>query len=985
MSPAFDLFTGNELMMARLDRSDAPGVAAPHPLAMARTHSVLAPRTSSRGPSSRACTSGKPGASRSTGVGAASAAIVRVLAGLGLVALCFTPVWSGTVKGRVIDKATGKPLAFTNVMVTGTALGAISGEDGSFTILNVPAGTHTLQASYLGYETAKSALAVPETGEATVAFTLSPTVAKKEKEVVITAERPLVEVERANTSRSFNSDELKNLTIQPTLDSVVEQQPGVTRDNGQIHIRGGRAEETLFIVDGVQMRDVLSGDSEGKNVSARSVAEVNIITGGFDAKYGQALSGIVEARIKEGGQQYEGYVGVQSDDLLTDWNTRLIDFQIGGPLPLFDRLLEPIGGETQQRPTFFMNLAADLTDGYLPSLRDLKGDYHLQSNYQDRILGRSFEYGRFFTPAAANDWRFLLKSAWKASTNHKFVVSATKTLSIDQGFNDSDIAEVNRNRINYPWSWSRSLQRYTTVTHDQNSFVLSWTHTARSNLFHTLKATRFFSSRHNSVDGKLWDEIPVGAFEEEILTPSYFVGERLASSFRTRATRTLALDWDWQLKTQRHDVQWGARGQYEDVLYLSLDARSIDPQSAPLGDEFDLFHVFPTTGAFYAQDRVAYEDLLVGYGLRYDYWFPGKQVERLFEKLDRPAFNEGTKREWMEDTHGLFGRRFKGHFSPRILVSHPITERDHLFFNYGHFTQRPPYYYVYSKTSSLSSEEFPNIGNPNLNPEVSVQYELGAGHQFRSDMAIKTTVFYKDIYDYPTSTTIILQDRTTSRSNFFVYRNLDYARSRGVELELKRRRSGRTSWSVGYTYSVVKGKSSDPNKLKLVQGLGGDARETSLDEEYMWWNRPHKLSVWWDYRIAPGDREAKLFGRSLPQDLGLNLFYQYQSGRTYTPTDIFGNQTGADYSKNGPHEGLLNGTLRKGYDINGRHLELTLQGWNLFNHRHYLVVDPATGERYVPGVGSLVGRTDAITVDRYSDPSQRAEPRHFRLGVGMEF
>ncbi|MFN8549619.1 MAG: Plug domain-containing protein, partial [Candidatus Eisenbacteria bacterium] len=428
-------------------------------------------------------------------------------------------------------------------------------------------GAVQLKASYLGYEAMQKDATVVASQAITIEFRLQPTVAKKEKEVLITAERPLVEVSKASTTRSFNSEELKNLTIDPTLDSVVEQQPGVTRDNNQIHIRGGRSEETLFIVDGVQMRDVLSGDSEGKNVSARSVAEVNIITGGFDAKYGQALSGIVEAKLKEGGETYQGYVGMQTDELWDGWNTRQVDFQIGGPLPLADRWLAPLAGRGSSRPTFFLNVASDISDGYLPSIRDLPGDYHLQSAYQDRLFGKKFDYGRFFTPGADNDWRLLWKSAWKASTNHKFVFSATKALSFNQGFSDIDVSETNRNKINYPWAWSQLLQRYSTVTNDQNSMVLSWTHTARAHLFHTVKATRYFSARHTSVDGKLWDKLDPSVFVDASGNEGslYFVSDRSASDFRIRSTRTWALDWDWQYKSPRHDVQWGGRAQYEDV------------------------------------------------------------------------------------------------------------------------------------------------------------------------------------------------------------------------------------------------------------------------------------------------------------------------------------------------------------------------------------------------------------------------------------
>jgi outer membrane receptor protein involved in Fe transport len=318
----------------------------------------------------------------------------------------------------------------------------------------------------------------------------------------------------------------------------------------------------------------------------------------------------------------------------------------------------------------------------------------------------------------------------------------------------------------------------------------------------------------------------------------------------------------------------------------------------------------------------------------------------------------------------------------------------------------------------LTTSEFPRIGNPNLNPEISVQYEVGGGHQFSSDMAVKISLFYKDIYDYPTSISYTLEQR-----NYLIYRNIDYARSRGVELELRKRRSVHASWSAAYSYSVAKGKSSDPNALALVRESGGDARQTALGEQFMWWNRPHKVTVWADYRINRGEKRPKVLGWKLPDEASVNLYYMLQSGMAYTPQDVNGVQTGQDFSKNGPLEQTLNGTLTKAFRLAGRKWEFTLQGWNLFNQRTLLDFDPSTGKAWTPGKGSLnafnqnpanLNLSDAelinlsgqkpdpsdptgaqlakdiraqiqSTVYRYQNPAYRAVPRNFRVGISMEW
>jgi outer membrane receptor protein involved in Fe transport len=913
--------------------------------------------------------------------------LVAACAGLGLIAQAASAQTTGTIAGRVTNQKTGKGMSFANVLVTGTAIGANTKDDGSFLIRAVPPGEQDLTVSYMGFDPEHRAVLVLAGDTVRVDVQLRETVVRKEKEVLVVAERPLVDVKRASTTRSFNADELKSMTLQPTLESVVEQQPGVTKDNNKIHIRGGRAEETLFIIDGVQMRDLISGDSKGSSVSARSMAEVNIITGGFDAKYGQALSGVVDAKTKEGGNRYEGYIGYQTDRPFGKQQEDIYEFELGGPLGVLHPLLKPLGGRGEERPTFYLSVASELRNGYLPGIDDLPGHKHLRSSYSESLFGLG-RYGEAFYPRSNNDWRVGFKTTWKASAVDKFSLGLNKSISFDEGFGESDIATVNRNVTSYAWTWRDTFDHYYTSTSDQNSFSLTWNRALGTSLSHQLKLTRYFSANHKDVAGKNWSQYSMA--DSAIFNRPYpyfrIAAEGDAPSYTDRWTKTWSADSDWIRKWKRHDMRWGMHAQYEVVQYLSLDASTVS-RARPLGKEFDLFNVTPNTGALYVQDRMEYEGLVAGVGLRYDYWFPGEQVERIYNQRTNIIATDETVAEWRHDTRPLFGHRYKAHLSPRIEVSHPITENDNLFFNYGHFTQRPPYFYVYAKTGSQSAEEFPRIGNPNLNPEISVQYELGAGHTFRRDMAFKVSMFYKDIYDYPTSATISLADRTTTRSSYFVYFNRDYARSRGIELELKKNKAGgRISWNASYTYSLVKGKSSDPNNLALVRATGGDARETTLDEEYMWWNRPHKLTVWFDYKVAKGDKTARIGGVHLPEDLSLNLYWMIMSGRAYSPQDILGQETGPAYSRNGPLEMTLNGTIRQAFRFANHRWEATVQAWNLTNYRTVLTIDPVTGEVYRIGQGSLANSnvSAAYLAGRYSDPSMYSAPRSIRLGLGVE-
>src|SRR5438552_2991084 len=113
---------------------------------------------------------------------------------------------------------------------------------------------------------------------------------------------------------------------------------------------------------------------------------------------------------------------------------------------------------------------------------------------------------------------------------------------------------------------------------------------------------------------------------------------------------------------------------------------------------------------------------------------------------------ESVAQGYENDTSVLFGRHYKMFWSPRLGINHPITDRDEMHFNFGHFIQWPRLIYYYSKISSRSSEAFPLVGNLDLNPQRSVQYEFGIKHQFTDNDAVDITFFNKDIYDYPVST-----------------------------------------------------------------------------------------------------------------------------------------------------------------------------------------------------------------------------------------
>jgi hypothetical protein len=198
---------------------------------------------------------------------------------------------TGKVAGRVFDKATGEVLAGASVVLSGTDLGAATGADGSYAILAVPAGTYTVEASAIGYRAVQVTGGLVEPDRTTrVDFRLEETRIEMPK-VTVKAERPMVTKEMVAPRYSVQARDMKFLPSD-YIEQMVKFSAGVAQTESTLHVRGGRASEVDYLIDGVSVVDPLTGEF-GVNVSKGVADEVIFMPGGFSAEYGRAMSGVV--------------------------------------------------------------------------------------------------------------------------------------------------------------------------------------------------------------------------------------------------------------------------------------------------------------------------------------------------------------------------------------------------------------------------------------------------------------------------------------------------------------------------------------------------------------------------------------------------------------------------------------------------------------------------------------------------------------------
>ncbi|HUI30507.1 MAG TPA: TonB-dependent receptor [Candidatus Acidoferrales bacterium] len=218
------------------------------------------------------------------------------------------------IQGTVKDAKTGETLPGVNVFVVGTSLGATSDINGKYFIVNVPAGTYDLRASMIGYTpVVVKGVVVAIERVATEDFALE-SAEIKTGEVVITAERNELHKEVSGTQMVVTNAEILNTSGIREINQFLEKLPGISVDvNGYLTIRGGTADEVGTMVNGLAYDNPAVGNSE-TNLPLSSIDQVSVLSGGYNAEYGNFRSGLVNFTTKTGtASAYHGTLTVSRD------------------------------------------------------------------------------------------------------------------------------------------------------------------------------------------------------------------------------------------------------------------------------------------------------------------------------------------------------------------------------------------------------------------------------------------------------------------------------------------------------------------------------------------------------------------------------------------------------------------------------------------------------------------------------------------------
>ena len=872
---------------------------------------------------------------------------------------------TGKIAGRVTDATTGEGLPGASVVIVGrieagqeielTSLqGSVTDEEGRYFILNVRPGRYIVQASYVGFQTEKRKPVQVQVGlTATENFTLNEATFEGE-EVVVVAEKSMITMDLTSSSSKLSGEQLDNLPIE-NLQDALEIQAGVTTDlGGGLHIRGGRSSEIQYYVDGIAIANPFN-NALAVPVENNAIEELEVISGTFNAEYGQALSGIVNIVTKEGSERFLGNVQVQMGDFLSTNND--IFFNIDDVNPMSQQYFEGFlsGPIIPNRLSFFVSGKVSQLDNWLAGQRRF-----LPSDSASFAGGNPDEWripesgdGAIVSMNPTQSYSGQAKLTARITDKLKLSYNLLGNQSESQGY--SHFFKLNPDAV--PTTFTTSFNH-----------ILKIDHTLGQKAFYTLSLAYYQNDSDRYVYENPRDERYASLFGRGNQPSNVFSTGGLAGDHFYRNSDTYAgrLDFTTQIN-HSNLIKMGAEVRYHDLneefLLIDVDPNrygSYEPQIPPLTSvSHNLFNRNPIEISGYIQDKIEIQDLIVNVGVRFDYFDP--------QSVQPTDFTDPSNRIFPRSAEEAFETvPTKTQISPRLGLAFPITERGVIHASYGQFFQIPEFERLYENPDfEVVGNVSSFIGNANLDAQRTDMYEIGLQQQLTEFMAIDVTMFYRDVRNLLGSTLF----ETIRGEIYGRYSNSDFGSVRGVTLaaDVEVREYG-FSAGFDYTYQVAKGVASDPRQAFFdVQGRNQSA--VTL------------LPLNWDLRHS-----ANLFMNWSQNDLGASLITRINSGFPFTPAELLRQSQLVELRNGARYRGTFAVDLRafKRFTIGRLRPEVFVKVENLFDsiRRDFLPrIDPLEIDAHTNTGLDVVNTREEIALN----PAIQPVPREIKVGFRVSF
>ncbi len=827
---------------------------------------------------------------------------------------------TGRISGKVIDQQTSEPLIGANVIVAGTNMGAATDIRGEFSIYQVPPGTYSIKCSYIGYQNVTIENIHVITGlTQTVDFKMpSSTIATKE--VVIVSDRPLIQKSATNAVRIVSSEDIAALPVR-AINDIIALQPGVVQQNGLTFIRGSRPDATGYVLEGADVKNVLSRNGGSIiTVTPDALQEILVQAGGFNAEYGGANAGIVQEDFKTGTEQYRFSLRAETDNFgnypgknfLGTHSYGYSDYVLtaSGPV-LTDKLKVFLSGENSfvrdYSPMYFYGNPPAYSDGALFDTTKIfdTGAYggstsesQILSWQSGNIPGR-FQNRYTFNGTALLDVKPLVVRLAGAFTWYK-TRSNGPNISNNFDLQRLGVSDNSNLLLNLKGTYFLSSNSYLEGNFNiYDARGAGYDPVFGNNLLaysDSLQASKYGWAYQNYYSGPATYDFygfpftrPGANLSGYSKDQNSYLGGSLAytavlgiHALKAGGSYTRWTIRHWAngspstlLSTIRSNPDLASNPDslnylFQNVLYKTFDNYGFDlfGNSTDAG-QFGPKH--PVFGSGYVEDRIEVSDLIINAGLRYDYinmdsW---AWVDPL-----SPRVNDNT--HFVPDSSLTKGKSFS-YISPRLGFSFPVTDKTVFHMQYGKFVQNPSldlaYRGIFQTAQQLTGANL--YTNPiayNPEPIRTTQYEVGFTQQFTDFAAFDITAYYKDIkgdLQYAVVTTL----PGSPRSKYNVFANQDFSTTKGIEINLKIRRIERVRAEVNYTYADAAGTNSFVGSGIGSTEVNGNVPTVLIPLNY---SQTHRGAIMVDYRFAKDD------GGPILEQLGINLLFTFNSGHPFT-------------------------------------------------------------------------------------------------------
>ena len=866
---------------------------------------------------------------------------------------------SGKISGKITDSS-NTPMIGVNVLVKELGIGTVSDASGDYVISNIPAGRYTVEVTYIGYSKVILENILINQDRTSYQNIQLKEEALKGEEIIVKATRPMVHKDLTASQKITTAKEIADLPVESFV-GVLVNQAGVNQGaGGEIHIRGGRYNEVGYYIDGVSVSNPFFTNSLAVNISNKSLQEMRVVSGAFNAEYGNAMSGIVNIELKEGDARItNGSLSFYSGDYLTDndkiflnidnfktFSNVVVDAGINGPIKIIKN----------GKLTYNVSLRYSDQGGHLYGLRehvpDDIADFRFSDNWYIEMGGDS----SYVSMNPSTRINMLTKLTYKFSPKFK--------ISFQDIINDSKWKNyVHTYKFNPDGTYNYNSKNRNTSIKINRAF---------NNGFLTLNIFHNSTNYRNFVYENPYDPryVSTSLIRGTPPSPSFsFGGTQMGHNKRISFSNGGKLDVSF-LNLKRHDIKIGLSARLdnleEDNFTILYDEFNYPTPTVLPANESPSHNYYNKKAIFlssYLQDKIEYENMVINIGLRFDQFNPDDDY---VSNLVNP---EGEKSK----------AKIKKMYSPRFGISFPITEKGIVHFSYGHFYQMPTLRNLY-KQSIFGANQSPTVGYANLNPEKTIQYEFGVQQQLLQFVAVDMSIYYKDVRDLLALQSISYDSPNYGPSSYNIYLNKDYATIKGLTFSLTKRYDPITRISAffDYGYQISEGNSITSGSF-YFNTLTGEQEEKRVVP--LSWDQKHIFNATVTYNHF--------------NKWGISFIGKLSSGWPYTPNIPFANYVPEPNSDRKPWQKNVNARFFKSIPFGKHSLVFFTKIYNLFDFLNEKYVYNDTGRSGYTFINRSSQETQTLTKhygengvhtweEYHIRPDYYSSPREIQIGFSIE-